>query len=207
MMNLYDFVPSLVEVVDAGHLSIPPWELAADVEAVVAKTALTLNATNYRRRGDVWVHHSATVEDNVHFRGPGIIGADCFIAVNSLLRGGVILGPRTVVGFSVELKSVICCGSSDFAHLNYVGNSIIGKGVNFEAGSIVAVHLNETPGVTVKVNVGGQIIDTKQAKFGALVGDNCKIGANAVLSPGTILEPDTIVPRLTLIEQIPYSSL
>jgi UDP-N-acetylglucosamine diphosphorylase / glucose-1-phosphate thymidylyltransferase / UDP-N-acetylgalactosamine diphosphorylase / glucosamine-1-phosphate N-acetyltransferase / galactosamine-1-phosphate N-acetyltransferase len=200
-MNLYSFVPSLGEVFPTLELSKAPWELVADVEPLVAKVALNLNANDYKRHGSIWVHHSAKVEDNVHFRGAAIVGANGFIAVNSLLRGGVILGPRTVVGFSVELKSVICCGSSDFAHLNYVGNSIVGKGVNFEAGSIVAVHLNETPGVTVKVNVDGSTIDTKQAKFGALVGDNCKIGANAVLYPGTLLKPHTIVPRLALVQQ------
>jgi UDP-N-acetylglucosamine diphosphorylase / glucose-1-phosphate thymidylyltransferase / UDP-N-acetylgalactosamine diphosphorylase / glucosamine-1-phosphate N-acetyltransferase / galactosamine-1-phosphate N-acetyltransferase len=115
----------------------------------------------------------------------------------------VILGANSYVGPGTELKSVICCGDSDFAHFNYVGNSIVGKGVNFEAGSVVANHLNETPGMNIRAKVGEDIIDTKQLKFGALVGDNSKIGANAVLSPGTILKPNTIVPRLTLVQQIP----
>jgi acetyltransferase-like isoleucine patch superfamily enzyme len=38
-------------------------------------------------------------------------------------------------------------------------------------------------------------------KFGALIGDHCRIGANAVLSPGTILKPGTVVPRLALVDQ------
>ena len=40
----------------------------------------------------------------------------------------------------------------------------------------------------------GKIIKTNTNKFGALVGDNCKIGANAVLSPGTMLTKNTIMP-------------
>jgi UDP-N-acetylglucosamine diphosphorylase / glucose-1-phosphate thymidylyltransferase / UDP-N-acetylgalactosamine diphosphorylase / glucosamine-1-phosphate N-acetyltransferase / galactosamine-1-phosphate N-acetyltransferase len=200
-MNLYTFVPSLTEVVDPSLLARPPWELAADVEAFIAKEISRLNAKDYRQQGSVWIHHSALVEDNVQFRSAAIIGAKCFIASNAYLRGGIILGANTVVGPGVELKSVLCCGHSDFAHLNYIGNSVIGRGVNFEGGSVVANHLNETPGVSIRLKVGKDIIDTKELKFGALVGDGCNIGANSVLSPGTVLEPNTRVPRLTLVKQ------
>ncbi len=202
-MNLYQFVPSLFEVIDVGHQSSLPWELAANVEALIPTESLKLSSNDYKQHGNVWIHHTAIVEENAQIRSAAIIHANCFIASNAYLRGGVILGTNTHVGPSAELKSVICCGNSAFAHLNYVGNSIIGKDVNFEAGSIVANHLNETPGVSVHVKVGENILDTKQLKFGALVGDNCKIGANSVLSPGTILEPNTVVPRLTLVQQFP----
>ncbi|MBX2835282.1 MAG: hypothetical protein KTR35_00425 [Gammaproteobacteria bacterium] len=42
---------------------------------------------------------------------------------------------------------------------------------------------------------------TGTLKFGALIGDGCRIGANAVLAPGTILETDTVIPRLALVDQ------
>lgn len=200
-MNLYSFVPSLAEVFPMLELSNAPWELAADVEVLIAPATQHLNANDYKRHGKVWIHHSAIIEENVQFRSAALISESCSIASNTYLRGGVILGANTHVGPGVELKSVICCGNSAFAHLNYVGNSIVGRNVNFEGGSVVANHLNETPGVTIKVRMNDQIVDTKQAKFGALVGDGCKIGANAVLSPGTILEPNSIVPRLSLIQQ------
>jgi acetyltransferase-like isoleucine patch superfamily enzyme len=45
------------------------------------------------------------------------------------------------------------------------------------------------------------VIYTGANKFGALVGDNSKIGANAVLTPGTVLTPNSIVKRLELIDQ------
>jgi carbonic anhydrase/acetyltransferase-like protein (isoleucine patch superfamily) len=43
---------------------------------------------------------------------------------------------------------------------------------------------------------------TGLVKFGAVLGDGCRIGANSVTSPGTLLPPGTIVPRLTLIDQL-----
>ncbi len=51
------------------------------------------------------------------------------------------------------------------------------------------------------VILDGQLIETGVTKFGALVGDDCKIGANAVLSPGTILAKGTVVGRLQLVDQ------
>jgi len=38
-------------------------------------------------------------------------------------------------------------------------------------------------------------------KFGALVGDDSRIGANAVTTPGTLLPPRSIVRRLELVDQ------
>jgi acetyltransferase-like isoleucine patch superfamily enzyme len=32
-------------------------------------------------------------------------------------------------------------------------------------------------------------------KFGALLGDECRIGANAVLAPGAVLKPASVVGR------------
>lgn len=75
------------------------------------------------------------------------------------------------------------------------------ENVNFEAGSITANHYNEWADKTIFDTHHSQRICTGVQKFGALVGDEGKIGANAVLSPGTLLSPSTIVARLQLIEQ------
>ena len=37
-------------------------------------------------------------------------------------------------------------------------------------------------------------------KFGALLGDHCRIGANAVLAPGAILAPASVVGRAQLFD-------
>ena len=88
-----------------------------------------------------------------------------------------------------------------FTARNYIGNSLIGHHVNFEAGSVCANHFNERNDKTIFVMHRGERINTGVTKFGALVGDHVKIGANAVLSPGTILEKNRIVGRLELINQ------
>lgn len=106
------------------------------------------------------------------------------------------------IGPSSEIKQSIILDNSAVAHFNYIGNSIIGNNVNFEAGSISANHYNERTDKNIFVIYNDEIISTNCNKFGSLVGDDSRIGANAVLSPGTILEKKSIVKRLELIEQV-----
>lgn len=93
---------------------------------------------------------------------------------------------------------------SKLAHFNFVGDSIIGERVNIEAGAIIANYRNELDGALIRIRYGDQVIDTGVNKFGALVGDGCKIGANAVIAPGALLLPDSRVPRLALVDQFAH---
>ncbi|MEM6428355.1 MAG: hypothetical protein AAF708_03875 [Deinococcota bacterium] len=197
---------------------LEPWHHVADVTAYAKQPPLSLldgfdkrgfdkrgfDKRGFDKRGEAFVHCTAIIEDDVHLRSFAVISAGCFVASGAYLRGGVLLGPNTHVGPNVELKSVICAGDSAIAHLSYVGNTVIGRGVNIEAGAVVANHLNEAVGTTIKVVHNGHLIDTGLLKFGALIGDDVKIGANSVLSPGTVLTKGTIVPRLTLVKQHIY---
>jgi bifunctional N-acetylglucosamine-1-phosphate-uridyltransferase/glucosamine-1-phosphate-acetyltransferase GlmU-like protein len=88
------------------------------------------------------------------------------------------------------------------AHLNFIGDSIIGNDVNFEAGSVTANHYNERVWNEITVIQDGNRIQTGSTRFGSLIGDHGRIGANAVLSPGTLLQPNTVVGRLQLVDQL-----
>jgi hypothetical protein len=77
----------------------------------------------------------------------------------------------------------------------------LGSLVNLEAGAVIANHYNERTDRLIKVTLEGKTYHTGVDKFGALVGDESKIGANAVLSPGTILPGKSNVKRLELIDQ------
>ena len=92
---------------------------------------------------------------------------------------------------------------STLAHLNFVGDSIKGADVNVEAGAVVANHYNERRNREIRVYIRGQEIRSGVEKFGAVIGDHCRLGANAVLSPGTVLEPNAVVSRLALVNQAP----
>lgn len=72
---------------------------------------------------------------------------------------------------------------------------MLGHGINLEAGSIVANYRNERDDKEIQVRVEGVLQRTGCEKFGALLGDQCRIGANAVLAPGTLLLPARVVGR------------
>src|SRR5690606_7722925 len=101
------------------------------------------------------------------------------------------------------IKSSLIFSHSAIAHFNFIGDSIIGHGVNFEAGAVIANHYNERKDKMIRIKHNEAIIETGVVKFGALAGDDSRIGANAVLSPGTILLPGSVVKRLELVEQVP----
>ncbi|RSC29837.1 LpxA family transferase [Pseudomonas putida] len=158
---------------------------------------------DYVRTGTVVVHRNATVEAGALVKGVAIIGPGCFIASGSLLRGGCWLGEGCIIGPGAELKTSIMFAGSKLAHFNFVGDSVLGSGVNIEAGAIIANYRNELDAPDIRLQYQGQIITLPTPKFGALVGDNCRIGANAVVAPGAILAPRTRVGRLALLDQRP----
>jgi UDP-N-acetylglucosamine diphosphorylase / glucose-1-phosphate thymidylyltransferase / UDP-N-acetylgalactosamine diphosphorylase / glucosamine-1-phosphate N-acetyltransferase / galactosamine-1-phosphate N-acetyltransferase len=177
-----------------------PWELTRGSIEIVEQLLHRLGE-HYAVTADVAVHLTATIEDAAIIKGPAIIGPDCFIAAGAYIRGGCWLDGGCVLGPGVELKSSFLFQGAKLAHFNFVGDSILGRDVNLEAGAIIANCRNEQPARAISFMHNGKRIDTGTKKFGALVGDGVKIGANAVIAPGVFIAPGTIVPRLSLLDQ------
>jgi bifunctional UDP-N-acetylglucosamine pyrophosphorylase/glucosamine-1-phosphate N-acetyltransferase len=71
------------------------------------------------------------------------------------------------------------------AHLNYVGDSILGERCNLGAGTKIAnLRLDER---NVVVSVKGKDVDTGLRKLGCIMGDDVKTGINASIDVGTII--------------------
>lgn len=200
MIKLSDFISNFPFPIPI-EMEREPWKLMKELKNILASLIPKLG-NEFKVAHGIAIHQTAIIESGVTFKPPIIINANCKIGANSYFREGVFLAESVKIGPSSEVKSSIICSQSAIAHLNYIGNSIIGSNVNFEGGSIAANHFNEREDKTIKVFYNGIIQHTRLTKFGALVGDGSKIGANAVLSPGTILEIKSIVKRLELIEQI-----
>jgi len=179
-----------------------PWKITNDLKNIIEKMILNLDG-DYIIKDNIAIHKSAIIENNVIIKSPAIISANCFIGANAYFREGVFLDHSVKIGPGCEIKNSIVCSGTAVAHFNYIGNSIIGRNINFEAGSIAANHYNERAVKKISVLYNGEIIETNSDKFGSLIGDNSRVGANAVLSPGTILTKNSIVKRLELIEQVP----
>jgi UDP-N-acetylglucosamine diphosphorylase / glucose-1-phosphate thymidylyltransferase / UDP-N-acetylgalactosamine diphosphorylase / glucosamine-1-phosphate N-acetyltransferase / galactosamine-1-phosphate N-acetyltransferase len=178
-----------------------PWEIVNTLPEII-NHLITQLGNDFIITNGAAIHKTATVEAGAVLKPPVIVGANCFIGANAYLRGGVFLGNGVKIGPGCEIKSSIIFNTTSLAHFNFIGDSIIGSNVNFEAGAVTANHYNERADKQIEVLYKGEIIKTNTQKFGALVGDGCKIGANAVLSPGTLLAKNTIVKRLELVEQV-----
>lgn len=180
------------------------WDVIPALAGMVARLLKTLDAA-YEIEGDVAVHRTTKVEPGAVMKGPLIVGPNCLIAAGSVIRGGCWLDSDCIVGPGVELKTTILFQGSKLAHFNFVGDSILGRDVNLEAGSIIANHRNELVDPRLRIDYHGKTLEADTLKFGALVGDGCRIGANAVVAPGAILPPGTVISRLGLIDQRPPS--
>ncbi len=177
-----------------------PWLITNNLPALLLQLMAGLGC-GYEIKDGIAIHNTAVIETGVILKAPVIISEDCFVGAYSFLRGGVYLAAAAKIGPGCEIKTSILFNNSAAAHFNFIGDSIIGNNVNFEAGAISANHYNEREDKSISVFYNKKIIVTGANKFGALVGDNSKIGANAVLSPGTILNANSIVKRLELIDQ------
>jgi len=178
-----------------------PWDMSAHAVEAVRAALRTLGA-EFAMVGEVAVHRGAVVEAGAVIRGPAIVSEGCVVAAHAYLRDGVFLDRGVRVGPSCEVKASFVFRGSALAHLNYVGNSLIGARVNLEAGAVLANHFNEREDKRISVVVGGRLVSTGAEKFGAVVGDDSRIGANAVTTPGSLLPPRSIVRRLELVDQV-----
>lgn len=192
-----EYIPSFDEYA-APWNSLQPWDLVKQLPDLLRSLIGSLPSEYVIKEG-VAIHASAKIEEHVILKAPVIIGPHFFVASHAYLRGGVYLIGNNSIGPGCEIKSSVLFPFTNLAHFNFVGDSILGSRVNMEAGAIIANHFNERSNKMITVKIDHREIETGSEKFGALVGDGCKIGANAVLSPGTILKKSTIVGRLQLI--------
>lgn len=200
MIFIRDYISQFPELISVNTFHTP-WEITTNLKEILETLMLSLGSDFHVQNG-IALHKTAVIEANVTFKRPAIVLENCFIGANAYFREGVFLDFGVRIGPGCEVKSSVICANTALAHFNYVGNSIIGANVNFEAGAIAANHYNERTEKSINVLFRNTVIKTGAVKFGSLVGDNSKIGANAVLSPGTLLEPNSIVKRLELVEQV-----
>lgn len=202
MINLTTYIANIYQEIPLLKEYNTPWAITNDLKVIIKKIIPLLSPQDYHITENVAIHKKAILEQNVVLKDHTIIGEGCLIKAGSYIRDGVYLGKDVSVGANCEIKQSIIFNDSRIAHLNYVGNSIIGEDVNLEAGAVLANHFNERKDKIITVVVDGEKVNTQATKFGSLLGNGCRIGANAVLNPGTILKNHSIVGRLTHIDQL-----
>ena len=203
MIPIDEFISGFYEVF-GDQKNLYPWEITKNLNRIIEALIPKLHQDFDINHG-IAIHKTAKIEMGAVLKAPIIISEKCFVSATSYLRGGVFLGNSSIVGPSSEVKTSIVFHQSVIAHLNFVGDSIIGSDVNFEAGSHTANHYNERVWKNIDAVYRGELVQSNCNRFGSVIGDHSRIGANAVLAPGTLLNPSGIVERLTFFD--PSSAL
>jgi len=134
------------------------------------------------------IHPTAVIE------GPVYIGEDVEIRPSAYVRGGSWIGDGCVVGANSEIKHAILLPHAKAPHLNYVGDSILGAGVNLGAGTVLSNFRHD--GGEIRI---GRSLASGRRKLGAVLGDGVLTGCNSVLHPGVVVGRGTqIYPGVQL---------
>jgi bifunctional UDP-N-acetylglucosamine pyrophosphorylase/glucosamine-1-phosphate N-acetyltransferase len=137
--------------------------------------------------GTLWLGKGSRILPGVYLEGTVIIGDNCRIGPHCYLRGSTSIGNDCHVGQAVEIKNAILMQGVSIGHLSYCGDSIIGAGVNFGAGTITANLRHD--GRNHRSAVGGEWLDTGRRKLGAILGDGVHTGIHTSIYPGRKLWP------------------
>jgi acetyltransferase-like isoleucine patch superfamily enzyme len=187
--------PDLTHAMTAFHsfLMTHSWELLTANEEHLSHLAQSTI------HGDI--HPSAVVEGNVE------LGTGSRILPGVYIEGNVIIGDHCKIGPNCYIRGATSIGDhchTSIGHLSYVGDSVIGRKVNFGAGTITSNFRHD--GKNHRTMVDGCLVDTGRRKFGAIIGDHVhtgihtaiypgrKIAANATTRPGEIVQQDIPSP-------------
>ena len=153
-------------------------------------------------RGAVVIEDGARLKSGTYVEGPAVIRSGAEVGPNAYIRGATVVGPDVHVGHSVEIKNSVLMADASVGHLSYVGDSVLGSGVNFGAGTNVANLRHDD--ANVQMTVKGESVDTGRRKLGVIVGDDAKTGINTSLNAGVRLatEATTAPGETVLYDQI-----
>ncbi len=157
--------------------------------AKVAKTALI--------QGNVYLGKNVRVGDYTKIVGPCFIDQGTIIGDYSLVRESHV-GKNCLIGSQCELARSYLANDV-YLHRDYVGDSVLGKGVLIGAGTILANFRFDRKNVFAQQ--AKTKIDTHLPKFGTVIGERSKLGINCSVLPGVLIGENTTVGPGSLIDK------
>jgi bifunctional UDP-N-acetylglucosamine pyrophosphorylase/glucosamine-1-phosphate N-acetyltransferase len=142
------------------------------------------------RLKDVAIGAGTVVQAHCDFDGV-TVGAACSLGPFARLRPGTELADQSHVGNFVEIKKTRLGTGSKANHLSYLGDAVIGAGVNIGAG-------------TITCNYDGVNKSLTEIADGAFIGSNTalvapvKVGEQATIGAGSVISKDAPANALTV---------
>jgi bifunctional UDP-N-acetylglucosamine pyrophosphorylase/glucosamine-1-phosphate N-acetyltransferase len=185
-----------------------PWDLLKANEWTLSRVAPKIDGNiedSVHLIGNVTVCDGARVRSGAYIEGPSFIGENSDIGPNCYIRAYTHIGKHVHIGNACEIKNSIIMDRTKIGHLSYVGDSVIGEGCNFGAGTVIANYRFDAK--PVKMMVKEQVVDTGNVKLGVFLGDGVKTGINATLMPGVKVGNNGWVgPNVVLYRDLPANS-
>ncbi len=162
-----------------------PWDLLdANEHLLTAMEARSGQAENSTINGKVVMEEGARII-NSFVEGCAYVGAGTVIGPNAYLKGFNSIGRNCSIGPGTTVKNSILHDGVNAKHLTYIGDSVIGEGVNFGAGTQIANFRFDADNVNVLTGKGW--VNSGRKKLGAFVGDNTKFGVLSCTMPGKLI--------------------
>gem|GEM_PF-134482 len=181
-----------------------PWDLLAATEHVLDGIDRSIEGTVHPTAdcsGSVVVEPGARIGAGVVIEGPAFVARNASIGPNAYVRGASYLGENCHVGHGVEVKNSVLFSDARVPHLSYVGDSVVGPSANLGAGTVVANLRHD--GEPVALTHAGKRASTGRRKFGAVVGENARLGIGTRVNAGVSLSPgSTTAPGETVLRDV-----
>src|SRR4026208_724835 len=181
---------------------IYPWDFLELIQKVlcdnIKDTIISPNASIAKSsiiEGPCIIEDGVTIDDFCKIKGPTYIGKGSFIGMSSLIRN-CMLCEKTRIGFNCEIARSYFAGHDKMAHQNVILDSVIGQGVWLGGYSGTANVLLNNQNIRYELN--GQLVDTGTNHFGAVIGNNCSVGASVIILPGRQVPSNSIIQAGTI---------
>jgi len=146
--------------------------------------------------GSVYIGENVIIKENVVVTGPSYIGDNSIIKSNCVIRKYSNIEKDALIGCHSEVKNSLLLEDVHL-HSNYIGDSIIGRGVRIGAGTI-----------TANTRIDREEVKKGFKKLGSIVGNNVKIGINSSLMPGILIGQNSIIgPHSLILKNIESNTL
>ncbi len=172
-----------------------PWDMLDANEFYLKRMKRSIRGEVHKNavlEGEVSIGEGTVVRAGAYIIGPATIGKNCVIGPNCFIRACTSIGDNCHIGNAVEIKNSIIMNRTNVPHLSYVGDSIMGEGCNFGAGTNVANLRFDN--AEVKMNIQGEKQSSGRRKLGCVVGDNVKTGISVSIMPGKKIGPNKMIP-------------
>ncbi|MGW3042453.1 hypothetical protein ACWC9T_21000 [Kitasatospora sp. NPDC001159] len=150
-------------------------------------------------RGQVIAAAGAVIAEGAFVTGPVLVCPGAVIEAGARVRDNTVIGPDCRIGFGAEVTRSLLTGGVFMKHTSFIGDSVLGLGVNIGA-FVSTTGLRVTSGPVTEpateevcAHLDGRRVATGQTKFGAVIGDGVIVPAGTVLQPATLIGAHTLL--------------